>query len=37
MSMLVARGYLQSDETDDAVEVGKAVTTFLNDHAELDV
>jgi hypothetical protein len=36
LEMLVWRGYLQDDETDDPHEVAKAISVFLSDHAEAD-
>jgi len=36
IDMLVRRGYVLDDETDDPDEVSEAIALFLSDHAELD-
>ena len=36
LTMLINRHYLDEAEVDDAREVGKAITVFLSDHAEMD-
>jgi len=36
LNMLVRRHYLEDEETDDDLEVGKAISLFMRDHAKLD-
>jgi hypothetical protein len=36
LNMLVRRKYIDDHETENAMEVGKAISLFMNDHAELD-
>jgi hypothetical protein len=36
LNMLVRRKYIEDHQTDDEIEIGKAISTFMRDHADLD-